>query len=89
MRLLLALLALLTGFTAAEAARPVESSAQPAAALQADFSETVTSAAVAIASYLPQPSIDAASLSGDKASYTRSDSPPQRTPVSSADRARE
>ena len=88
MRLLLYFLALLTGFSAAEAARPVEAASPTSTASSVALAEAyATTVAVSVDSKSTFARA-AASPSEDRPAYTvRTDAMPASTPVSRADRA--
>ena len=90
MRLLLYFLALLTGFSAAEAARPVEAASPTSAASQMDLAEAFAAAAVHVSQARPQPKLEAITRRSDATDFVASaESPVEATPVSRAERAHE
>lgn len=90
MRLLLTFLALLTGFSAAEAARPVEAASTTSAASQLELAEALATAAATVAETASGSGIEAGMPSAE-ADMPRvaPATPVATTPVSRADRARE
>lgn len=90
MRLLVYLLALLTGLSAAEAARPVDSSSQTSAATSLELVEVLTHAAasksIAVAVHIPR---DVGTTEIDLAVSEKAGLPIAQTPVSRSDISRE
>ncbi len=89
MHLLLTFLALLTGFSAAQAARPVEATSPTSTASQLDLAEAVAIAAVANATPSVRGEIQSSTLSSETMLVpTAVLAIVASTPVSRADRAR-
>lgn len=90
MRLLLYFLALLTGFSAAEAARPVDAASPTSAASQIDLAEAFAAAAVDVSQARPEPTPEAVTRRNDAAiEFAFDEAIVEATPVSRADCARE
>ena len=89
MHLLLTFLALLTGFSAAQAARPVEAASPTSAASQIDLAEAVAIAAVANSSAAMRVEFEPNKLSSEaKTLPIQASAFVASTPVSRVDRAR-
>ena len=89
MHLLLTFLALLTGFSAAQAARPVEAASPTSTASQIELAEAVAIAAVANSGAAIKVEHEAYKLSGEAKPYPiQASIIIASTPVSRADRAR-
>jgi hypothetical protein len=88
MHLLLTFLALLTGFSAAQAARPVEAASPTSAASQIDLAEAIAIAAVANSSAAIRLEFEPKKLTSEtKALPIQASAFVASTPVSRADRA--
>lgn len=90
MRLLIYFLALLTGFSAAQAARPVDSASPTSAATQIEPVDAIASAIViCAAAHCDQDASPAAISARFAAARFSSVEPAATTPISRAERARE